>query len=135
MNPYMQSFNNQYSVPANNYMYQQIPQMQQVSGLPGKIVNSDQDIAVNEIPMSGGPAIFPFGDMSKIITKQWCADGTIRTCIYQKLDFLEPPVNIESNKEIELNFEPILARLDTIEEQINKLMPVKRGSAKDGEAK
>lgn len=48
----------------------------------GKVVTDESQITPNDVPMDGTIAIFPLQDYSKIIAKQWTANGTIQTLTY-----------------------------------------------------
>lgn len=86
-----------------NY-YQQVPQYYQQqsvgnnyqspsvsNGLNGKIVESEDMVRIQEIPL-GGYGIYPKADMSSIYIKTWNNDGTTRIINYVPI--------IESNGEI-----------------------------------
>lgn len=76
MNPnYNPAMNQMYSQPMN-------PIQNQVSGPTTKIIDSENDITVNEIPMDGQPHLFILKDFSRIIGKMWTTDGKIATSIY-----------------------------------------------------
>lgn len=124
-NPY---FYNMPGYPQNNqYMraYQQLqaPQMQyqQIQNIPGKFINSLQDIVVSDVPQDGSVAFFPTADYKKIYAKGWNADGTIHTEEYIL-------VSDQENHE-KPNFEnDILARLGRIEEMLSQ--PAKKSVKK-----
>lgn len=54
--------------------------------LPGRVVNSPDDIRASEIPMDGTVAVFPSSDYSHIILKAWNSNGSIQTEIYQRMN-------------------------------------------------
>lgn len=99
INPYQNNFNQ--PMPMQNpYMdrlaqlqqyqqglqQQQMPQIpQQAQGLVGKVVNDVSMVSPNDVPMDGGIAIFPKGDMTEIYCKQWKQDGTIQTVVYRPI--------------------------------------------------
>lgn len=47
------------------------------SDISGKIVDTENDISVNDIPMDGKVHLFILKDYSKVIGKAWTADGKI----------------------------------------------------------
>lgn len=49
------------------------------SDISGKIVDTENDISVNDIPMDGKVHLFILKDYSKVIGKAWTADGKIAT--------------------------------------------------------
>lgn len=69
---------------------QQFEQMQQ--GIFGKVVQSQDSIVANDVPMNGSVAFFPKSDLSEIYAKQWSADGTISTMVFK------PVQNDNTNK-------------------------------------
>ena len=47
--------------------------------LAGRVVQNEQEITPQEVAMDGSISLFPLGDYSCIIAKQWNSDGTIKT--------------------------------------------------------
>lgn len=98
------------SMPVNNSMYNQNVPMQQnymqQSQMFGRIVNSQDVINANEVPMDGSVAVFPKNDYSEIYLKSWNRNGSIDTVIYK-------PVNIEEN-----NISVSKVTLDSLNEDI-----------------
>lgn len=94
--PYQQAYN-----PMQNIQRFQQPQQpeQMQQGIFGKVVQSQDSIVANDVPMNGSVAFFPKSDLSEIYAKQWSADGTISTMVF-KPDKKEEPVNptIEAEK-------------------------------------
>ena len=54
--------------------------------LPGRVVNSPDDIRASEIPMDGTVAVFPASDYSYVVLKAWNSNGSIQTEIYQHVN-------------------------------------------------
>ena len=52
---------------------------QQIVNLAGRVVKNEQEITPQEVAMDGSISLFPLGDYSCIIAKQWNSDGTIKT--------------------------------------------------------
>lgn len=52
------------------------------SNLTGRIIQNENEITPNEVAMDGSVSLFPLGDYSAIIAKQWNANGTISTIKY-----------------------------------------------------
>lgn len=120
VNPYLFS-NPMYG----NYGQQQMPQnigqqQMQPIGISGKYVNDFGEINVSDIPMNG-PAIFAKNDRSEIQIREWNSNGQIVTTSYRAI-VEEPPV-IEQAPVFNPNdvLEPIIARLNELEEKIDKL--------------
>ncbi len=58
--------------------YQQIP-ARMVPQVSGRVVNSLDDITVQEVPTDGTVALFPSADGTCIYSKRWTPDGNIST--------------------------------------------------------
>lgn len=50
--------------------------------LPGRFVNSDNDVYPNSIPNDGSIAVFPLNDFSAVYLKKWEPNGTITSVRY-----------------------------------------------------
>lgn len=97
----------------NNRMNQ--PQRIQING---RLVNSDNEITPQEIPMDGSVSLFPAADYSCIYAKSWTANGTIQT-----VKFI-PAVEIpDAPPAKEDPYAPVMDRLNNIESMISKLLP------------
>lgn len=79
--------------------------------LPGKLINSLQDVKPNEIPFDGSPSIFPASDFSCIFVKAWGQDGNIQTVKYVPEQQQQPSQQQPSNE-----YASIIARIDGLEE-------------------
>lgn len=60
---------------------QQYPQMptRMVPQISGRVVNSLDDITVQEVPTDGTMALFPSADGTCVYSKRWTPDGNIST--------------------------------------------------------
>lgn len=58
--------------------YQQMP-TRIVPQIAGRVVNSLDDITVQEVPTDGTVALFPSADGSCVYSKRWTPDGNIST--------------------------------------------------------
>lgn len=58
--------------------YQQMP-TRMVPQISGRVVNSLDDITVQEVPTDGTVALFPSADGSCVYSKRWTPDGNIAT--------------------------------------------------------
>ena len=85
-------------------------QQQQNVSLPGKVVESIDMMKTMDIPMDGNMYYFPKADGTEIYTKRWLQNGTTEQLVY-KAQRVE-----EENKP-----DPIVEKLNGIEEHINKL--------------
>lgn len=73
----------------NERIFQQTPQQApppRPTYLPGRVVNSPDDIRASEIPMDGTVAVFPASDYSYVVLKAWNSNGSIQTEIYQHVN-------------------------------------------------
>lgn len=125
-NYFQQNQNYQYQNPYSNYdrmntmpNYQQqvFPIQQQTNqGIIGRLIDSDAEITVNDVPMNGQPAIFPSKDLSKIEIRQWDANGTINKIVYvPKIEVLDDKANNVSD----MGFEGLNDRFNEFEKVFN----------------
>lgn len=93
-----------------------IPQQSQPVVIPGKVVNSHDDIGPQDVPMNGQVSFFPKSDYSEIYAKCWTNDGRIDTRVY----IVKPVENATeaSNGATDVLSE-ILSRLEAIEKKIS----------------
>lgn len=135
-------FNPMYQSPMPQQMYQQqmfqptpqpimpqqnVPQQnltQQNVSLPGKIVESFDVMKSMDIPMDGNLYYFPKADGTEIYTKRWLQNGSTEQIVYkvQKVEEEE-----KSN--------PLLDKLNGIEEQISKIEEMLNGKQPKANAK
>lgn len=99
----------QQSVPQPIQQQQSIPQ-QNIS-LPGKIVESFDVMKSMDIPMDGNTYYFPKADGTEVYSKRWLQNGSTEQIIYKAVKAEE--ATEQPN--------PLLDKLNGIEEQINKL--------------
>lgn len=129
-NSYMtgDNFNRGQQIPDNGYnydqfrpnVYQQNPQMPRAyfnrppqPSVPGRVITSENEIAVNEVPMDGSVAIFPMQDMSCVIAKAWNSNGTIDTMKFVPEIRKENPENSDDPFKTE-----VMSRLGNIEKML-----------------
>lgn len=74
LNPYYGQVNQPYQQYGQTNTYQNTLPQQQTS-IRGRVVNSDQDIMPNEVPMDGSLILFPTSDYACIYAKQWDRNG------------------------------------------------------------
>lgn len=124
-NPYMQNM-----FPT----YPQVQPMQtyQPSNPPvnrtafGRVVNSENDITPNEVPMDGSVSLFPLADYTKIFAKQWNQDGTIKTTVY----IMDNPSN--SNPSSASFEDVVMKRFDNLEGLITRQNKYRKPYHKNG---
>lgn len=85
--------------------------------IPGKVVNSHEEIGPQDVPMNGQVSFFPKADYSEIYAKCWTNDGRIDTRVYIMKPVDEPAqVSTIATDEV---LSEILSRLQTIEKKLN----------------
>lgn len=62
-----------------------------VPQISGRIVNSLDDITVQEVPTDGTMALFPSADGKCIYSKRWTPDGNILTMRFVPVHCARPP--------------------------------------------
>lgn len=98
----------------NNTMNARMPQAQTTSSyLSGRVVNSEDEITPQEIPMDGTLSLFPKADGSCVYGKAWNKDGSIRTIRY--IPTQEEVVANQEGADISTVLQDIQKRLDRIE--------------------
>lgn len=112
-----------------NYM-QSTPQMQnQTSYIPVRVVFSPEQIAPQEIPTNGSPALFPLSDGSRIIVKSLLPNGMFDEQIYV-LQKNEAPQQQEKPMS---DFDQVINRLGHMEEKMNQIMQDLYGNKNEGQ--
>lgn len=117
-NPYNLQFTG-----ATPQQYGQLPQIynppvQQPSGISGRVVQTETDVAPNEVPNDNTVGYYPSADGKVIWAKTWNSYGGISTQEYVLKETPEQPV-IDP-------LEPIIERLSAIETALNDLKPKPR---------
>lgn len=108
------SMNSMTTQPTNGQLQMQTQQRQTI---PGRMVQNEESIIANEVPMDGNYSTFIQQDFKKIYLKTWGSNGMIETKRYllveENPDQQMPTVQNDSTS-------LILERLDRIEEQLKK---------------
>lgn len=101
----------------NERVFQQQPQTPppRQTYLPGRVVNSPDDIRASEIPMDGTVAVFPASDYSYVVLKAWNSNGSIQTEIYQH-------VNPNAEKQEDPKFEEFKMALNERLDRLEKML-------------
>lgn len=101
----------------NERIFQQQPQTPppRPTYLPGRVVNSPDDIRASEIPMDGTVAVFPSSDYSYVVLKAWNSNGSIQTEIYQH-------VNPNATKQEDTKFEEFKVALNERLDKLEKML-------------
>lgn len=120
-NPY-NVYENPYPPTTQSYQTQNVRPVQsnpQPTYIPGRMVNSENDIFPNEVPNDGNYATFVQSDMQKIYMKTWGRNGLIQTNVYE---LVNPDAAVQRDggpDPIQL----IMDRLDNIEKAIKENRP------------
>ena len=96
---------------------QPMPQNQMVQGIKGRVVNSEDEILPNEVPMDGTVSFFPLADYSCVIAKIWGGDGKIST--FKFVPEEQPDQKVESATDDDIS-ELINKRFDNIEKLLRQ---------------
>ena len=131
--PQYQSYQPAYNPMQNIQRFQQPQQPDQIQqGIFGKVVQSQDSIVANDVPMNGSVAFFPKSDLSEIYAKQWSADGTISTMVF-KPDKKEEAVNStmdaeklkiglsdEATEIFNKHFDTLFSKMEELEKKIDE---------------
>ena len=128
--PQYQSYQQAYNPMQNIQRFQQPEQMQQ--GIFGKVVQSQDSIVANDVPMNGSVAFFPKSDLSEIYAKQWSADGTISTMVFkpiqndnpnklsQDTEKLKIGLSDEATEIFNKHFDTLFLKMEELEKKIDE---------------
>lgn len=117
--------------PYNMLQRYQQPDIQQMqSGICGKVVQSQDMIVANDVPMNGSVAFFPKQDLSEIYAKQWGADGKISTMVFKPIQNDNPNKLSKDTEKLKIGLsdevtEVFMKRFDELEKRIDDLVPKK----------
>lgn len=148
----MNNFNNPYGYPMQGYPvqgygYQQpvvyrppVQQMTQqppmISAIPGRVVNTFEDIRPNEVPGDGSISVFPQGDLSCIYVRYIAGDGTIKTRKFvEETEAIaaDMPSTGQTNQNGTPDYAALNEKLDKIDKKLSKLF-YKKPMRKEGDA-
>ena len=128
--PQYQSYQQAYNPMQNIQRFQQPEQMQQ--GIFGKVVQSQDSIVANDVPMNGSVAFFPKSDLSEIYAKQWSADGTISTMVFkpiqndntnklsQDTEKVKIGLSDEATEIFNKHFDTLFSKMEELEKKIDE---------------
>ena len=131
--PQYQSYQQAYNPMQNIHRFQQPQQFEQMQqGIFGKVVQSQDSIVANDVPMNGSVAFFPKSDLSEIYAKQWSADGTISTMVFkpiqndnhnklsQDTEKLKIKLSDEATEIFNKHFENLFSKMEELEKKIDE---------------
>lgn len=131
--PQYQSYQPAYNPMQNIQRFQQPQQPEQMQqGIFGKVVQSQDSIVANDVPMNGSVAFFPKSDLSEIYAKQWSADGTISTMVFkpiqndnpnklsQDTEKLKIGLSDEATEIFNKHFDTLFSKMEELEKKIDE---------------
>ena len=131
--PQYQSYQQAYNPMQNIQRFQQPQQFEQMQqGIFGKVVQSQDSIVANDVPMNGSVAFFPKSDLSEIYAKQWSADATISTMFFkpiqndnpnklsQDTEKLKIGLSDEATEVFEKHFDTLFSKIEELEKKIDE---------------
>lgn len=131
--PQYQSYQQAYNPMQNIQRFQQPQQFEQMQqGIFGKVVQSQDSIVANDVPMNGAVAFFPKSDLSEIYAKQWSADGTISTMVFkpvqndnlnklsQDTEKLKIGLSDEATEIFNKHFDTLFSKMEELEKKIDE---------------
>lgn len=129
--PQYQQYQQAYNPMQNIQRFQQQPEQIQ-QGIFGKVVQSQDSIVANDVPMNGSVAFFPKSDLSEIYAKQWSADGTISTMVFkpiqndnhnklsQDTEKLKIGLSDEATEIFNKHFDTLFSKMEELEKKIDE---------------
>lgn len=131
--PQYQTYQQAYNPMQNIQRFQQQQQPEQMQqGIFGKVVQSQDSIVANDVPMNGSVAFFPKSDLSEIYAKQWSADGTISTMVFkpvqndnpnklsQDTEKLKIGLSDEATEIFNKRFDTLFSKMEELEKKIDE---------------
>ena len=131
--PQYQTYQQAYNPMQNIQRFQQPQQPEQMQqGIFGKVVQSQDSIVANDVPMNGSVAFFPKSDLSEIYAKQWSADGTISTMVFkpvqndnpnklsQDTEKLKIGLSDEATEIFNKHFDTLFSKMEELEKKIDE---------------
>ena len=131
--PQYQSYQQAYNPMQNIQRFQQPQQFEQMQqGIFGKVVQSQDSIVANDVPMNGAVAFFPKSDLSEIYAKQWSADGTISTMVFKPIQNDNPNKLSQDTEKLKIglsdeateifnnHFDTLFSKIEELEKKIDE---------------
>ena len=105
---------------------QQVQQPAPMSGMVGKMVGRIEDIAPQDVPMTGAPACSPKQDLSEIYVKAWNSNGTLDTVVFKPVPMTDGISTMDGDKKLEIWLSDdvtvaFMKRFDELESKISSI--------------
>ena len=118
--------NVQQRLPQEQMQPQQVQQPAPMSSMVGKMVGRIEDIAPQDVPMTGAPAFFPKQDLSKIYVKAWNSNGTLDTVVFKPVSMTDGINAMDGGKKLEIGLSDdvtgaFMKRFDELESKISSI--------------
>lgn len=118
--------NVQQRLPQEQMQPQQVQQPAPMSGMVGKMVGRIEDIAPQDVPMTGAPAFFPKQDLSEIYVKSWNSNGTLDTVVFKPVPMTDGINHMDGGKKLEIGLSndvtvAFMKRFDELERKISSI--------------
>ena len=118
--------NVQQRLPQEQMQPQQVQQPAPMSGMVGKMVGRIEDIAPQDVPMTGAPAFFPKQDLSEIYVKSWNGNGTLDTVVFKPVSMTDGINPMDGGKKLEIGLSDdvtgaFMKRFDELESKISSI--------------
>lgn len=119
--PYFYPYNSPYQSPAPAANMQPLN-----AGIPGRVVNTFQEVTIGDIPTNGSVAFFIKSDLSEIQTRKWSDDGRVLVGSFRPEN--PQPVNLPTDSAKAQEGAPALAtadilkRLDEIDARLDQII-------------
>ena len=118
--------NVQQRLPQEQMQPQQVQQLAPMSGMVGKMVGRIEDIAPQDVPMTGAPAFFPKQDLSEIYVKAWNSNGTLDTVVFKPVSMTDGINHRDGGKKLEIGLSDdvtlaFMKRFDELESKISSI--------------
>ena len=118
--------NVQQRLPQEQMQPQQVQQPAPMSGMVGKMVGRIEDIAPQDVPMTGAPAFFPKQDLSEIYVKSWNSNGTLDTVVFKPVSMTDGINPMDDGKKLEIGLSDdvtvaFMKRFDELESKISSI--------------
>lgn len=116
----------QQRLPQEQMQPQQVQQPAPISGMVGKMVGRIEDIAPQDVPMTGAPAFFPKQDLSEIYVKAWNSNGTLDTVVFKPVSITDGINHMDGGKKLEIGLSDdvtgaFMKRFDELESKISSI--------------